>query len=846
MLQHSGDACERWLGYAEQFQAQIEFTCLAVLYLALNVFLNLVNRWALGLLGIHAAFTLTAIHMVVGPVLVFLLDYCWGYGVVKTELPAAVKQIGWHVMTISGLNAFQIAINNYALQFCEVTMNQVLKGSAPLVVVTLNVICCCIAPTKWAFMLLIMNSFGIFIALSAPLVESLNDKSVDPLRCFSYTSAHVLLQSIQLLVTQIIMDQHSVGVFAMVLLTGPGSFLFLVPFAVALELSQIVEHASMFLLVAVSTSFGAVLYNLVYFKAIQKSGGIGLVVLANMKVVILLICSKFLFKEQSAWGSSEYVGCVLSLISSGLYSNMKQKSQKLSTHVASVVRILCVCIAFTVFTSLGVMQHWRAETRTTIVFQKNLSSIFDQISATFGVSNSFDIKQDILTENKSRSLVDHIITRSPYGRDDPNADDKYHFRSVSSNYSSFQCTGGSQDFQGWKLQHLPASFPTADDIRFRVCILHDVCWIKKELHYFESPSEQLLPHRFKMAGLASQNVKPAPQHDYLGGGSSQFVVPGYLGGSLALRVAQASVPRDVGYDLRSNIHLFDAHSWSDNIGHLLFDNLMPQFIALEMFDLAMHWSSSQLSVLTDCHLPLPVNNPYWNKPRKSVCMDLYTLFATLLFGSEPRWLLKSDDICFRNVIVGQSSAFSLYSMQISRSSSVRSFRDHVLFRLGLQGLAPGLPEIVIPLKTPGLNEKDSRWKDLCSYVGAVVRRADSERQLPVVCYVPVDVSFQDSVKIAQNAVIFVAEQGTISYNGIWCRDGTLLVSIADKRGMKEAHTLLSMTHVKTLFVSYDNPKDLDFVLLSTLQKLEPLSNRSMTVSNHSLSGVTVSNLSLSG
>jgi len=156
-------------------------------------------------------------------------------------------------------------------------------------------------------------------------------------------------------------------------------------------------------------------------------------------------------------------------------------------------------------------------------------------------------------------------------------------------------------------------------------------------------------------------------------------------------------------------------------------------------------------------------------------------------------------------------------MQISRAPSVQLFRDHVLFRLGLRDVAPGPPEIGVALKTAGF-QGGPAWKDLCTYVDTVVMKIEARYRLPVFCFDPVKHTFQETVRIVQKFEIFIAEHGTVSYNGIWCRDGTTLISIGNNQEMKEPHTLLYMTHVKTLYTSFNQKSDLDSVILFSLQK----------------------------
>lgn len=70
-------------------------------------------------------------------------------------------------------------------------------------------------------------------------------------------------------------------------------------------------------------------------------------------------------------------------------------------------------------------------------------------------------------------------------------------------FSSHYCMGGSQQFEGWKLQHTPSTFPEADDPRLRVCEFRNVCWKAGQLLYYEDSSANI-PARAKIGAFGGQ------------------------------------------------------------------------------------------------------------------------------------------------------------------------------------------------------------------------------------------------------------------------------------------------------------------------------------------------------
>lgn len=133
-------------------------------YLLLNSFLNLLNRWALGLYGLRFPLIMTACHMIFGSCalspLMFLKDE-------YSSRHASVMQNDWKgLAVIAVMNGFQIACNNASLTVMELSMNQVIRASIPVLVALLAV---CIEhkiPSKGEIVCLVIISVGVMCATS--------------------------------------------------------------------------------------------------------------------------------------------------------------------------------------------------------------------------------------------------------------------------------------------------------------------------------------------------------------------------------------------------------------------------------------------------------------------------------------------------------------------------------------------------------------------------------------------------------------------------------------------------------------------------------------------------------
>ena len=132
-------------------------------YLGLNSFLNLLNRWALGLHGLRFPLIMTASHMIFGfgafsPLMFVSEKYYSQHTRVLTE--------DWKgLATIAVMNGVQIACNNASLTVMELSMNQVIRASIPVLVALIAVCVEHKIPSKSEIACLFGISLGVMLAV---------------------------------------------------------------------------------------------------------------------------------------------------------------------------------------------------------------------------------------------------------------------------------------------------------------------------------------------------------------------------------------------------------------------------------------------------------------------------------------------------------------------------------------------------------------------------------------------------------------------------------------------------------------------------------------------------------
>jgi len=295
-----------------------------MMYLCLNSFLNLLNRWALGLYGLKFPLIMTSAHMIFGstalsPMMFMSESYAARH--------ATVLANDWKGLAmVAVMNGVQIACNNASLTVMELSMNQVIRASIPVLVAVLAV---CIegkVPSSKEVACLFVISLGVMLAVW--------EESRNAMLGIMLTLASTVMQSIQMSLSGKVMSGRSgkLDSFQMTFYTGPVAFVTLLPFAIITEFHTFATSLSERPTATVGFLLGsccvAVVYNVVLFQAVRTLSSVGTAILGNVKIVMLLFLSSLLLGELGGWSANQYLGCLLTFLAAGFYSYIKAAAQR--------------------------------------------------------------------------------------------------------------------------------------------------------------------------------------------------------------------------------------------------------------------------------------------------------------------------------------------------------------------------------------------------------------------------------------------------------------------------------------------------------------------------------------
>lgn len=352
-----------------------------------------------------------------------------------------------------------------------------------------------------------------------------------------------------------------------------------------------------------------------------------------------------------------------------------------------------------------------------------------------------------------------------------------------SNYSSFECSAGSQRFGNLTLTTTQrVRFPKADDMAFRTCVFRDVCLVNGALTYYDDPD------------LAA-TTPPGMRISDFDAAHGHMFFRGYFAERLGQPYAPTVVsgPRPASYFMMpaERFYILNELSYAMNFGHLLIDSILPAYSVAQV--LGEDIANVQLVGVVSCStLQLqPLNGP-------DACRVNMERWMAPLFDHPYLLPPFSEPLCFRRLVAGQF--YTLSHMYHHRSQAIRAARAHLHSALGV----PLTKQITSHHVVVQLKHVQAAWVEystVCSDVRAWA--ATFTPQPAVTCLVSADVSVREQLELIANATVTVAEHGSTNYLSLFQPPGSSLLMIVTSGEAKEAQVFLYNTDVQAFYLSLD-------------------------------------------
>ena len=332
---------------------QMKTFVLVLLYLGLNSSLNLLNRYTLGHAGFSFPILLTCAHLsfsvlCLSPVMLSpKFSYASSHGEILPRVKSAVVKIGLFM-------SLNIAMNNASLVSMPLSLNQVIRASIPVVCAICAVFVEGRVPGGVESIGLVFVAGGVMFCISGSYAaaSSMSNASANEkdktfsglLYCITATVSNALMMTF----SGKIMGGEKLDALRLTFYTAPVTLCALLPVALMLEGDRFLnkyfgasafdvqsrealmygdEYVSPFqvLTLVLLGCLNAVSYNFVHFALVGHTSAVTTTVLGNIKVVLLILCSRVLFGETKDWSLSMMFGAFIALAGFGLYSFARVK-----------------------------------------------------------------------------------------------------------------------------------------------------------------------------------------------------------------------------------------------------------------------------------------------------------------------------------------------------------------------------------------------------------------------------------------------------------------------------------------------------------------------------------------
>ena len=304
--------------YATMLYPSLVFKAFIVVsFFALNSGLSLLNRWALGFHGFKMPLAMTALHMLFGafslsPIMLLKASY-------RDAHREILRRNGRALFAMGIINALQIAANNASMQTIELSLNQVIRAFGPVLVSLIAVV----VEGKWTTPLQTVTLIAVSCGVGLTVFKTAEGQFVGMVLTF----ISIALQSLIISMSAWLMAGQKLDGFQMAFYIGPVGFCFLFPFALRTEAGVLLHALATEPVTCLGFLLGgsvlAVAYNVVVFQSSHTLSSVGTALLANLKIVLLVMLSAIFLGEMSNWIARQVIGMVLTLGGTMAYSWLK-------------------------------------------------------------------------------------------------------------------------------------------------------------------------------------------------------------------------------------------------------------------------------------------------------------------------------------------------------------------------------------------------------------------------------------------------------------------------------------------------------------------------------------------
>lgn len=285
-----------------------------VLYLSLNMSINLLNKFIISRMGFSFPLAISLAHMVFTIAVLLPVMLSDGYRTLHT---CTLRNNASGIAVIGVCFSTNLAFNNYSLTLISLSLNQMIRASIPVVTVLCSVLIERVMPTGREVLSLVVITMG----LCAVLVEDVHANTMGVVFCIVSTVANGLMMSMSGALLQ-----EKLDVWRLSFYQAPIVVLTLLPVYMHSEHAHVQEFvrtnagASLTVAIICLTCGIALAYNAVHGHAIKLTSATTTTVIGQGKIIALLFLSASLLRERDFFDFKTVIGGVVAMAGFMMYS----------------------------------------------------------------------------------------------------------------------------------------------------------------------------------------------------------------------------------------------------------------------------------------------------------------------------------------------------------------------------------------------------------------------------------------------------------------------------------------------------------------------------------------------
>lgn len=296
-------------------------------WLALNLALNYYNKFVLSKTDFHYPFLLTAGNKVVGFLVAVAVMYFDKGLPMPTELSEQFLRPIVHLQGVA--TALNIGLNNYSLMLITLTLNQVLKATAPLPTALLSTV---LEHKSYSWQL-----YGSMVVLiSGCALAAWGDLGEESLLGILAACGSILASGLWTVLSAVLMQSgvKPLDAVSLLFVSGPTCILTLLIFFFAVDLPRLmnaepgehrIEAWKLMLYIGIAALLAAV-YDIVHNQFVKLTSSMNMAIMGNTKLALLIALSMATLEKPPTL--LRLVGVVVAFVGTVWYSVFKLHEQQ--------------------------------------------------------------------------------------------------------------------------------------------------------------------------------------------------------------------------------------------------------------------------------------------------------------------------------------------------------------------------------------------------------------------------------------------------------------------------------------------------------------------------------------